>query len=446
MLFHREPHLSRARLDRGAEPPIWNTSAFAASLVRSGDRVVTSGCGAAPLEFLAALSARRDLEAVYVSHATAWGPLPHLAEAARPTHLRFEAYFLPATARSLHRAGEVDHIPLTFAQMETMYDCGSLLADVVAVTCSPPDEDGICSLGPFVSYLPAAIRRARLVIGECSRQWPRTGDAARVHVSTFDHLIEVSRRPFTSAPTAANSEAAQIARHVIELVPDGATIQIGRGAIPNAVACGLAGRRDLGVHSEMISDWVVDLAEAGVLTGSRKTNYRGRIVTSFMDGTDRLYQFADGNEALCMLPIYEVNDPSRVGEERNFIAINSAVEVDLGGQINAESIGGNLISGSGGLLDFALGAGRSRGGKFIIAMSSTAKGGRLSRIVASIPPGGTVTVPRSLTHYVITEHGIADLRGCTLKERARRLIAIADPCYRDELGRAAAGAGTQDAK
>jgi 4-hydroxybutyrate CoA-transferase len=438
MTLNQRARLFGDRLGRSQTQRFGRTIVEVAHLVRNGDHVVTSGCGAAPVEFLAALSARIDLDAVYISHATAWGPLPHLAELDRPAHLRFEAYFLPATARSLQRRGEVDYVPLTFALMESMYEHGNLRADVVAVTCSPPDDDGFCSLGPFVSYLPAAISCARLVIGESSPYWPRTGDAARVHASVFDYLIEVSRKPIASAPSADDDQAACIARHVLSLVPDGATIQIGRGAIPNAVAKGLHGRRDLGVHSEMVSDWVVDLSEAGVLTGSKKRNQPGRIVTSFMDGSERLFRFADQNERLCMLPIYEVNDPAQIGAEHNFIAINSAIEVDLSGQINAESIDGHLISGSGGLLDFALGAGWSKGGKFIIAMPSTAKGGSVSRIVSAIPASGTVTVPRSLSHYVITEHGIADLRGCNLQERTRRLIAIADPRFREEIERAAA--------
>jgi len=437
MAFTQSSHCARDPSATRPSPTFGPAIGDIARLVRDGDRVVTSGCGAAPIEFLTALAARTDLQAVYISHATAWGPLPHLAEARRPSHLRFDAYFLPAKARDLHRRGEVDYVPLTFAQMKSMFDHGQLGADVVAVTCSTPDDDGFCSLGPFVSYLPAAIDRARLVIGECSPNWPRIGDAARIHVSTFNHLVEVSRTPIASAEAGDDIRADQIACHVLTLVPDGATIQIGRGAIPNAVAKGLRNRCDLGVHSEMVSDWVVDLAEAGVLTGSRKRNHCGRIVTSFMDGSERLYRFAHQNSGLSMLPIYEVNDPARIAEEPNFIAINSAVEVDLSGQINAESIGRHLISGSGGLLDFALGAAGSRGGKFIVALPSTAKKSALSRIVATLSEGATVTVPRSLAHYVVTEHGIADLRGCSLRERARRLIAIADPRFRESLERAA---------
>jgi 4-hydroxybutyrate CoA-transferase len=396
--------------------------------------VVLSGCGAAPLDFLGALAARSDLREIFISHATAWGELPHLREASRrPKHLRYQAYFLPATARKLHARREVDYLPLTFSQMSAMYERGSLQTDVVAVTSSPPDEDGYCSLGPFVSYLPAALRSARVRIAECSPTWPRTGDAARVHVSQFDCLVEVNRQPVASAATPDDQVSAEIAKHVLELVPDRATIQIGRGAIPNAVAAGLRGRRDLGIHSEMVSDWVVDLWEDGVITGSYKTSQKGRIVTAFMDGTERLYRFADANPALCMLPIYEVNDPAAVRAERNFIAINSAVEVDITGQINAESVQGELISGSGGLLDFAVGAGLSPGGKFIIAMSSTARNGQVSRIVESFTAGTSVTVPRSLAQFVITEYGIADLRGCSLGERAKRLIAIAHPNFREEL-------------
>jgi 4-hydroxybutyrate CoA-transferase len=412
------------------------SAAEAARHVRSGDHVVVSGCGAAPIEFLAALAKRADLDAAYLYHATAWGPLPHLEEESRPEHLRFRGYFLPALARGLFRRRQVDYVPNTFAHLQCMYDANELRADVVAVTCSTPDEDGFCSLGSFVSYLPAAMQKARLVIGESSPNWPRTRGAAQVPVSSFDCLIDVTRAPIVSSAAEPSEEARRIAKNIVSLVPDEATIQIGRGAIPNAVAAGLAGHRDLGVHSEMVSDWVVDLAEAGVVTGSRKKSYPGEIVTSFMDGTARLYEFASRDRMLRLQPIYEVNDPDVVAREPNFIAINSAIELDLSGQINAETLDGELISGAGGLLDFALGATRAPGGKFIVAIPSTAKGGTISRIVHRLGAGAAVTVPRTLAHYVVTEHGIANLRGCTLEERARRLIAIAHPRCRDELSRA----------
>jgi 4-hydroxybutyrate CoA-transferase len=413
-----------------------STAGEAAKAVRSGDSIVISGCGAAPIEFLAALSRRTELEGVILSHATAWGPLPHLAESCRPAHLGFRAYFLPAIARALHRRQEVDYVPLTFSRMDSMYSAGDLPADIVVVTCSTPDADGICSLGPFVSYLPAAIKKARFVIGECSHQWPRTRGAAEIHISTFDLLIDVARVPIPSTVIESDADALRIGGSVASLVPNGATIQIGRGAIPNAVAAALSNHRDLGVHSEMLSDWVVDLAQSGVITGAKKASYPGEIVTSFMDGTSRLYDFASSCETLRLEPIYEVNNPATISSEENFIAINSAVEMDLSGQINAETLNGQLISGSGGLLDFALGAAGSQGGKFIVAMPSTAKGGRVSRIVPRFSSGAAVTVPRALAHYVVTEQGIANLRGCSLAERAQRLIAISHPEFREGLCRA----------
>ena len=405
----------------------------AALLVRNNDSIVISGCGAAPIEFLSALAGRLDLDDVYLFHATAWGELPHLTEENRPAHIHFHAYFLPALARKLFLRREVDYAPLTFSLMERMYQTDELQADVVAVTCSTPDANGYCSLGPFLSYLPAAMKMARVVIGECSPHWPNIRGGAQVHVSNFDCLVDVDRGPVISKPIKPNDVARQIGENVIGLVPDGATIQIGRGAIPNAVAEGLAGHRDLGIHSEMISDWIIDLVESGVVTGARKKSFRGEILTSFMDGSERLYEFASRCEKLNLQPIYEANNPELVSNEPNFIAINSALELDLSGQINAETLSGNLISGAGGLLDFAFGAARSPNGKFIVAIPSTAKGGTISRIVHLLEAGAAVTVPRALTHYVVTEHGIANLRGCTLQERARRLISIADPKFRDEL-------------
>jgi len=407
----------------------------AALLVRDGDHVVVSGCGAAPVEVLNAIAARTDLARVFVSHATAWGPLPHLQSARRPPHMSFRGYFLPATARELHKHRQADYLPLTFSNMQAMYNSDDLRADVVIVTCSPPDKDGYCSLGPFVSYLPAAIQKARVLVGECSPHWPRINGAGQIPVSKFDLLVNVARHPIASAAVEPTVEAGRIAQHVVSLVPNGATIQIGRGAIPNAIAAGLADHRDLGVHSEMISDWVVDLRQRGVLTGARKRSFPGEIVTSFMDGTERLYAFAADDGSLRLEPIYEVNDPQLIAGEPNFVAINSAVELDLSGQINAEALGGHLISGSGGLLDFALGAARSENGKFVVALPSTAKGGAISRIVPHLPTGSAVTVPRALAHIVVTEYGIAELRGCSLQQRAERLIKVAHPRFREELSR-----------
>jgi 4-hydroxybutyrate CoA-transferase len=413
--------------------PTISTADDAASLVRNHDHVVISGCGASPLEFLAALAQRSDLTRVVISHATAWGQLPHLLPTDRPSHLNFAAYFLPALARDLLKQRKVDYVPLTFSLMSNMYADGDLLADVVAVTCSTPDEDGFCSLGPFVNYLPKAIERARVLIGECSPRWPRTGGAARVHVSKFDCLIEVDREPIESSGSDTDFASERIGEEVARLVPNSATIQIGRGAIPNAVAARLVNHRDLGIHSEMLSDWIIELVNSGAVTGKSKKIYPGEIVTSFMDGSARLHAFAAECASLRLEAIYDVNDPDVVGREPNFMAINSAIEVDLSGQINAESLDGELISGSGGLLDFAIGAGRSRGGKFIVALPSTAKKGTFSRIVAKFGAGTAVTVPRSLTQYVVTEYGAADLRGCTLEERAKRLIAIAHPSFRTKL-------------
>jgi acyl-CoA hydrolase len=417
----------------GADQTIVGSASEAAGLVSEGDRLVISGCGAAPIEFLSSLASRSDLHRVDLSHATAWGDLPHLRARDRATHLNFEAYFLPALARSLHRSGEVDYIPLTFSQMGAMYEQGTLQADVVAVTCSVPDAQGYCSLGPFVNYLPGAIKRCRVLIGECSDRWPETYGASRIHASKFTCLVPTSREPIVAPEVPEQAEAAAIAGHVAALVPHEATIQIGRGAIPNAIASALKNHRNLGIHSEMLSDWIIELCESGAVTGAKKDTFPGKIVTSFMDGSERLHAFAHKNRSLLMQAIYEVNDPSAIERESGFIAINSAVEVDLSGQINAESAQGNLLSGSGGLLDFALGAGRSTGGRFIVALPSTAQKGNVSRIVHQLGPGAAVTVPRTLAQLIVTEHGVADLRGCSLRERARRLTAIADPKFRDHL-------------
>lgn len=404
----------------------------AAALVRDGDHVVVSGCGAAPLLFLSALAERRNLSAVTVHHATAWGDLPHL-RADAPPHLIFEPYFLSANSRRLVRDGAADYLPVTFSHMGEMLGRGQLKADVVAVTATRPDARGDVSLGPFVSYLPAALSTARVRIVETSSAFPWVNGSGVVALERFDVAIECDRAPVTIASTKDHREAHTIAEYVANLVPDGATIQIGRGALPNAIAERLQQRRNLGIHSEMVSDWLVGLVECGAIRRMAKPSGRPPVVTSFMDGTPRLYDFVDGRTDIEMDPIYELNRVENIAREPNFVAINSALQVDLTGQINAETAGGAIVAGSGGLLDFAMGAAFSQGGRFIVAMPSTAMDGRKSRIVARLAEGEAVTVPRSLAQYVITEFGVADLSGCTLRERARRLVAITHPDFRDEL-------------
>lgn len=404
----------------------------AASLVRDGDHVVISGCGAAPLLFLKALGDRTGLRDVKIHHATAWGDLPYLRDGA-PQHVTLEAYFLSANARRAVRDGVADYLPITLSHMGAMFASGQLRADVVAVTATRPNADGEISLGPFVCYIPAALSAARVKIVETSSRFPWLNGSGVYPLDAFDVAIPCERAPVTIASTKDHPESRAIAAHVAELVPDGATIQIGRGPLPNAIAERLQQRRGLGIHSEMVSDSLVDLMECGAIRRTPKASGRPPVVASFMDGTQRLYDFVHGRSDIEMDPIDELNRVENIAREPSFVAINSALKVDLTGQINAEALDGRLIAGSGGLLDFAMGATLSAGGRFIIAMPAAAMGGERSRIVSRFSEGDVVTVPRTLAHYIVTEFGIADLRGCSLRERARRLIEIAHPKFRDEL-------------
>jgi acyl-CoA hydrolase len=281
----------------------------------------------------------------------------------------------------------------------------------------------------------AAAEAAPLRIAEVNDRMPRTYGDTRIHVSQLDAIVEVSAPLPAIPPGTATDLERRIAEHVAGLVDDGATLQLGRGGLPDAVLGFLKDKRDLGIHTELYSDTVVDMVQRGVITGARKTLHTGKLVAGFLDGSQKLYDFVHENPMVEMHRSEYVNDPAIIGQHDNLVAINSAVEVDLTGQINAESVGSRLLSGAGGQLDFALGAWRARNGKYIVAMPSTA--GANSRIVARLGEGAAVTVPRTLAQFVVTEYGVADLRGKALDERARALIAIAHPDHREALERAA---------
>lgn len=326
-------------LDTSAGREARTQAAEAAALVRDGDHVVISGCGAAPLLFLEALNERTDLRDVKVHHTTAWGELPYL------------------------RAGVIG----------AMFASGALRADVVAVTATRPNAKGEISLGPFVCYLPAALSAARVKIVETSSGFPWLNGSGVLPYDSFDVAIPCERAPLTIQSTKDHPES-------------------------HAIAERLRQRRELGIHSEMVSDSLVDLIECGAVRRTPKTSGRPPVVTSFMDGTQRLYDFVNGRTDIEMDPIYELNRVENIAREPAFAAINSALKIDLTGQINAETLDGRLLAGSGGLLDFAMGATLSPGGRFIIAMPSTAKGGEYSRIVPHLGEGDVVTVPRTQTH------------------------------------------------
>jgi 4-hydroxybutyrate CoA-transferase len=314
-----------------------------------------------------------------------------------------------------------------------LFDSGYMPLDAVFVNATPPDAHGFCSLGTSVEAMHAAIRAAKQVIVQFNTAMPRTWGESFIHVSQIDLAIECDVPPYV-VPTAPIGEAERrIGEYVADLVPDGATVQLGIGAIPTATALALRDKRELGIHTEMFTDAVVDLVEAGVVTGVRKERNRGKLVTTFLMGTKRLYDFVDDNPMVEMRPVDFTNDTQVIRSFSRMVAINSAIEVDLSGQVVADSIGHRLYSGVGGQIDFIRGAALSREGRAIIALPSMAAGGRSSRIVSSLREGAGVVTTRAHVRTVVTEWGVAELFGKSLRERAVALIEIAHPDVRDRL-------------
>ena len=319
------------------------------------------------------------------------------------------------------------------SEVPGLFRDGVLPLDIALVQVSPPDRHGFCSLGVSVDASRAAVETARRVIALVNPQMPRAHGDALVHVSRFAATVETNE-PLPEHPRPQLTEIERsIGRHVAELIEDGSTLQMGIGAIPDAVLLFLKGKKDLGIHTEMFSDGVVALAEAGVVTNKKKTINTGKFVATFLMGTRKLYDFVDGNPDVVMQPVDYTNDPAVIGQHENMVSINAALQVDFMGQVNAEMIGRNQFSGVGGQVDFVRGASRSRGGKSIIALPSTAAKGTVSRIACALDAGAAVTTSRNDVHYIVTEYGTADLRGKSIRERAKALIGIAHPDFREKL-------------
>ncbi|HKR26286.1 MAG TPA: acetyl-CoA hydrolase/transferase C-terminal domain-containing protein [Acidobacteriaceae bacterium] len=409
------------------------TAARALEAVQSGDRVwIQSGCGT-PSTLVSALVARApELRDVEVVHMMTLGS----ADYTRPEfegRFRHRGLFLGANTREAVAAGRADYTPIFLSEIEALMDSHALPLDVVLMQVSPPDRHGYVSLGTTVDCTQTAARHARTIIAEVNHRMPRTYGDTFIHVSRITALVETSRPLLELETDNFTEQHLQVARHVGSLIPDGATLQTGIGAIADAVLSCLPDKRDLGIHTEMCSDGVIDLIEAGVINGQRKSLNRGKVVLAFVLGTERLFEFIHENSSFEFRPIRYTNDPFVVANNDRMVAINSALQIDLTGQVCADSIGTRPYSGFGGQLDFIRGAARSRGGVPIIALPSTALGGKVSRIVPVLEPGAGVVTSRADVHYVVTEHGIAHLHGKTLRERAEALIAIADPQFQQEL-------------
>ncbi|HET7771890.1 MAG TPA: acetyl-CoA hydrolase/transferase C-terminal domain-containing protein [Chloroflexota bacterium] len=405
-------------------------------LVRSGDRVFVHGAAAAPQTLIRGLMERADaLRDVEVTHLHTLGPAPYVAPGMERS-FRHRALFVGSNVRAAVQAGRADFVPVFLSDIPDLFRSGQLPLDVALLNVSPPDGHGYCSLGTSVDVALAAALSAKTVIAQLNRAMPRSLGQSFVHVSRFAATLEVDEPPIVEAPAQPTEVERKIGENVASLVEDGATIQMGIGAIPNAVLAALGDRRELGVYTEMFTDGVVDLVERGVITGSRKPIFPGKVVASFVMGTERTYRFLHDNPMVEMLPCDVTNDTARIRRHPRMTAINSAIQVDLTGQVCADSIGSRVYSGVGGQMDFMRGAALAPGGKAIIALPATAKDGTLSRIVPSLLPGAGVTTTRAHVRYLVTEYGVAQLHGKSVRERGRALIELAAPQFRAELERA----------
>jgi acetyl-CoA hydrolase len=412
----------------------------AVQAVKSGDRVYLTGNCSVPQVLMKALIARApSLTDVEICHILTLGKTPY-ADPEFAGHFRVNTLFIGEGVRAAVNEGRADFTPVRLSEVPQLFSEGILPVDVAFIHVTPPDEHGFCSYGVEVSTNSAAAKAAKLVIAEINPRMPRTLGDAFIHISRIHRIVPVDY-PIIETKMGTPSELSmRIGKHVADLIEDGSTMQMGIGAIPDGVLYYLKDKKDLGIHTEMFSDGVVDLYEKGVVTGEKKTIHRGKIVAGFLIGSKRLFDFADNNPVVEMRPTEYVNDPYVIRQNDKMVAINSAIEVDLTGQVCADSIGPRLYSGVGGQLDFIRGAARSRGGKPIIGLPSSGEGkdgARFTRIVPNLKHGAGVVTGRYDVHYVVTEYGVANLYGKTIRQRAKALIDVAHPDFRAELERKA---------
>jgi len=401
--------------------------------VQSGNRVFIHGAAATPLPLIAALGrwlpAVSDIETVSI-HTVGDAPYgsPELAD-----HVRHRALFIGANVRAAVNEGRADYVPIFLSDIPELFMSGALPLDAVLINVSRPDAHGYCSLGTSVDATLSAIHSASTVIAQLNRAMPRTLGDSFVRVEQIDLGVEVNEPPHEHRVAPVGDVERRIGEYVADLIPDRATIQMGIGSIPAAVALALRDKTDLGIHTELFTDPVLDLIESGAVTGDAKEINRGKIVTAFLMGSQRLYDFVDDNPMIEMRPVDYTNDTSVIRRFRRMAAINSAISIDLTGQVSADSIGTRFYSGVGGQMDFMRGAALAEEGRAIIALPSMAAGGSVSRIVSVLAPGAGVVTSRAHVRTVVTEFGVAELFGRSVRERAAELIRIAHPSVRDQL-------------
>jgi acyl-CoA hydrolase len=408
------------------------SAAEAVSVIKSGSRVFIHSVAAAPRRLIEAMTARApELRVVEIVSLHTEGEAPYAAPEMAKS-FRVNALFVGANVRRAVEEGRADYVPVFLSEVPSLFRSGILPLDVAMVHVSPPDRHGFCSLGVSVDVSRAAVQTARTVIAQVNPRMPRSHGDGLIHVDQIDAMVEVDDPIYEAPPREVTEQERAIGRHCAELVDDGATLQIGIGAIPQATLAALGDHHRLGIHTEMISDGVLDLVEKGVVTGEAKRVHPGKIVAGFAIGSRRLYDFLDDNPLVAMLDMAYINEPANIRRNPKVTAINSAIEVDITGQVCADSIGDRQYSGVGGQMDFIRGAALSEGGKPIIALPSMTSNGE-SRIVSMLKPAAGVVTTRAHVHFVVTEHGIADLFGKNLRQRAAALIAIAHPAHRDAL-------------
>jgi len=418
------------------------TAQEAVKFIRPGNRVFLTGNVSVPQTVLAALvDYAPNLTDVEIVQVLTVGPADYVGPAMEG-HMRVNSMFISANIRKAVQEGRADFTPILLSEFPLLFKRGLMTLDVALIHVSPPDEHGFCSLGVEVGPTKTPAETAKIIIAEVNEQMPRTLGDSFIHVGRIHHIVPVNY----PIPELAMTEEGQsdvvekIAGHIAGLIPDGATMQLGIGAIPDAVLKYLYDKKDLGIHTELFSDGVIELVNAGVLTNARKTLHPGKIVAGFLMGNRRLYDWVDDNPMIELHRSEYVNDPFVIAQNERMVAINSAIEVDLTGQVCADSIGPKLYSGVGGQLDFIYGASRAKDGVPIIALPSTVamKDGRaLSKIVAMLKQGAGVVTTRNHVRFVVTEYGVAELYGKTIRQRAQSLIGIAHPEFREELTRQA---------
>lgn len=411
----------------------------AVKVIKSNDKIaVQPGC-AAPLTLINSMVKRKDeLENVELYHILVVGDLPYV-KPGMEKHFRHKAFFIGSNTRQAVNEGRADFIPIFLNEVTLLYKNGIIVPDVALIHVSPPDEHGFCSFGIDVGNIKTAAEKSKCVIAQVNKQMPRGLGNSFIHVNKIDYIVEVDE-PLKELPQVDPESSPEmleifdkIGKNVASLIEDGSTLQMGIGAIPDAVLRYLHDKKDLGVHTEMFSDGLIDLVLEGVVNGEKKTLHPGKLIAGFVLGTKKAFDFIDNNPIFEFHPQEYVNDPFVIAQNDKMVAINSAIEIDLTGQVCADSIGTKFYSGFGGQVDFIRGAARSVGGKPIIALPSATKDLKFSRIVPTLKPGAGVVTSRADVHYVVTEYGIADLYGKTIRERVKELINISHPLFRDEL-------------